>query len=169
MHSCLMLARCIRCVECGKACGYAADISCRRNMDERQRKQQKREICVSNTGITDAATMNGSYQSPKRLLFAITLVFALPVFSPAQVTVLTSGGFLAAYQELLPQFEKSTGITVTTKRGASQGDGPTTIRAQLRNGLPADVVIMSREGLAELFAEDRITLGSDGDLPRVRL
>src|ERR1700758_146014 len=107
MHSCLMLARCIRRVECGKACGYAADISCRRNIDERQRKQQKREICVSNTGIIDGATMNGSHQSPKRLLFAITLVFALPVFSPAQATVLTSGGFLAAYQELRPNSRKA--------------------------------------------------------------
>src|SRR5262249_24655090 len=43
-------------------------------------------------------------------------------------------------------FEKTTGITVTTARGASQGDGPTTIGAQLRRDVPADVVIMSREG-----------------------
>jgi molybdate transport system substrate-binding protein len=113
--------------------------------------------------------MNRSHQSPKRLMFAITLVFALPVFSPAQVMVLTSGGFSAAYQELLPQFEKSTGITVTTERGASQGDGPTTIGAQLRSGLPADGVIMSREGLAELLAEGRIVIGSDVDLARVPL
>jgi molybdate transport system substrate-binding protein len=53
---------------------------------------------------------------------------------------------MVAPPELLPQFEKSTGITVITTRGASQGDGPTTIGAQLRRGLPADVVIMSREG-----------------------
>jgi molybdate transport system substrate-binding protein len=112
--------------------------------------------------------MNKSRQS-KRLMFAITLVFALPASLPAQVTVLMSGGFSAAYQELLPQFEKSTGITVTTVRGASQGDGPTTISAQLRRGLPADVVIMSREGLAELSAEGRIITGSDIDLARVPL
>ena len=49
-------------------------------------------------------------------MFAITLGFALPASLPAQVTVLTSGGFAAAYQELLPQFEKSTGNTVTTVR-----------------------------------------------------
>jgi molybdate transport system substrate-binding protein len=113
--------------------------------------------------------MNRSRQSPKRLTFAITMVLALPVALPGQVTVLMSGGFSAAYQELLPQFEKSTGITVTTARGASQGDGPTTIRAQLRRGVPADVVIMSREGLAELFAEGRIVTGSDVDLASVPL
>jgi len=102
-------------------------------------------------------------------MFAITLVFALPAALPAQVAVLMSGGFSAAYQELLPQFEKSTGITVSTARGASQGDGPTTIGAQLRRGLPADVVIMSREGLAELLAEGRIVIGSDVDLASVPL
>jgi molybdate transport system substrate-binding protein len=107
--------------------------------------------------------------APKILMFAITLVFALSASLPAQVTVLTSGGFSAAYQELLPQFEKSTGIAVTTVRGASQGDGPTTIGAQLRRGLPADVVIMSREGLAEQLAEGRIVLGSDVDLASVPL
>jgi molybdate transport system substrate-binding protein len=101
--------------------------------------------------------------------FGVALVFALPAALPAQVSVLMSGGFSAAYQELLPQFEKSTGITVTTARGASQGDGPTTIGAQLRRGLPADVVILSREGLAELIAEGRIVTGSDVDLASVPL
>jgi hypothetical protein len=46
--------------------------------------------------------------------------------------------------------------------------GPT-IRAQLRRGVPADMVIMSWEGLAELRAEDRIAIGSDVDLGRVPL
>ncbi len=104
-----------------------------------------------------------------KLIFAITLAFALPASLAAQVTVLMSGGFAAAYQELLPQFEKSTGIMVTTLRGASQGDGPTTIGAQLRRGLAADVVIMSREGLAELLADGRIVVGSDVDLASVPL
>jgi molybdate transport system substrate-binding protein len=87
----------------------------------------------------------------------------------AQIRVLLSGGFSAAYQELLPQFEKSTGITVTTARGRSEGDGPNTIGAELRRGQGADVVIMSREGLAELLAEGRIVMGSDVDLARVPL
>jgi molybdate transport system substrate-binding protein len=76
--------------------------------------------------------------TPKRLTFAIPLIFALPACLPAQVTVLTSGDFSAAYQQLLPQFENSTGITVTTVRGASQGDGPPTIDAELRRGQPAE-------------------------------
>jgi molybdate transport system substrate-binding protein len=115
--------------------------------------------------------MNKSRRSPHMFIFAITMLVGLPSPSPAQVRVLISGGFSAPYQELLPQFEKSTGITVTTARGASQGDGdgPTTIRAELRRGQPADVVIMSREGLAELIAEGRIVTGSDVDLASVPL
>lgn len=112
--------------------------------------------------------MNSSRQSHQILIFAITML-ALPTASPAQVRVLMSGGFSAAYQELLPQFQNTTGITVSTARGASQGDGPDTIGAQLRRGVPADVVIMSRGGLAELMAEGRIAIGSDVDLARVPL
>jgi molybdate transport system substrate-binding protein len=92
-----------------------------------------------------------------------------PSPSPSEVKVLISGGFSAAYQELLPQFEKGTGITVTTTPGVSQGNDPATISAQLRRGVPADVVILSREGLADLLAEGRITAGSDVDLARVPL
>jgi molybdate transport system substrate-binding protein len=113
--------------------------------------------------------MRRSRQSGTSLILAITIILILPAASLAQITVLMSGGFSAAYQELLPQFEKTTGITVTTARGASQGDGPTTIGAQLRQGLSADVVIMSREGLAELLQEGRIETGSDIDLGRVPL
>jgi molybdate transport system substrate-binding protein len=113
--------------------------------------------------------MNRSRQWPQILMFAMTMLVALPAVSRAQVKVLMSAGFSAAYQELLPEFEKTTGITVTTARGASQGDGPTTIGAQLRRGVPADVVIMSRGGLAELIAEGRIVAGSDVDLARVPL
>jgi molybdate transport system substrate-binding protein len=113
--------------------------------------------------------MKESGPSPSTLVFAIVMVLALPAAMPAQVRVLMSGGFSAAYQELLPQFEKTAGITVTTGTGASQGDGPNTIGAQLRRGVPADVVILSREGLAELFADGRIVAGSDVDLARVRL
>jgi molybdate transport system substrate-binding protein len=46
-----------------------------------------------------------------------------------------SGGFRAAYLDILPDFEKRTGVSVATSTGASQGDGPNTIGAQLRRGV----------------------------------
>jgi molybdate transport system substrate-binding protein len=80
------------------------------------------------------------------------------------VKVMISGGFSSAYREVLPEFERSTGIAVTTLSGASQGKGPETIASQLARGVAVDVVIMSREGLSELAREGRIASGTDADL-----
>ena len=113
--------------------------------------------------------MNKHCHTIIRLLLLTEAVLALPTASFAQVKVITSGGFSAAFQELLPEFEKTTGITVTAARGSSQGNGPNTIGAQLRRGVPADVVIMSREGLDELIGEGRIVAGTDVDLAQTPL
>jgi molybdate transport system substrate-binding protein len=83
--------------------------------------------------------------------------------------VLMSGGFTGAYEALLPQFEQTSGVAVSTGSGASQGSGPHTIGAQLARGIAADVVILSREGLTELIAANRIVAGTDVDLARVGL
>jgi molybdate transport system substrate-binding protein len=113
--------------------------------------------------------MNEPWHAPIRLVTAMAAVLALPTASFAQLNVITSGGFSAAYRELLPEFEKATGTRVKTTSGASQGSGPNTIGRQLRRGVPADVVIMSREGLSELIAEGRIVAGTDVDLARTPL
>jgi molybdate transport system substrate-binding protein len=87
----------------------------------------------------------------------------------AQLNVLISGGFAGAYEQLLPEFQRMSGIKVTTGSGASQGSGPQTIAVQLGRGVAADVVILSREGLSELIAAKMIAAGTDVDLARVRL
>ena len=92
-----------------------------------------------------------------------------PVAASAQLNVLMSGGFSGAYEKLLPEFERTNGVKVTTGSGASQGTGPQTIAAQLARGAPADVVILSREGLGELIAAKKIAAGTDVDLARVPL
>lgn len=69
-----------------------------------------------------------------------------------QLNVLISEGFAGAYEQLLPEFQRMSGIKVTTGSGASQGSGPETIAAQLGRGVIADVVILSGEGLNELIA-----------------
>jgi len=86
-----------------------------------------------------------------------------------QLNVLISGGFSGAYERLLPEFKRTNVIEVTTGSGASQGTGPQTIAAQLARGVPADVVILSREGLSELIAAKRIVAGTDVDLAQVPL
>ena len=97
------------------------------------------------------------------LLFAVAAAAQAPI-SPAHLKVMTSGGFAAPLAEVLPEFEKVSGISVEVARGGSQGSGPDTIRAQLHRKVPADMVIMSREGLNDLIAEGMIVAHSDVDL-----
>src|SRR5262245_39671474 len=111
-------------------------------------------------------------QSCRAFITTVVLAVAIggvPAAAMAQVKVIISGGFSAAYGKLLPEFEKSSGVTVTTTTGGSQGNGPNTIGAQLRRGVPADVVIMNRAGLNDLIAERRIVAGSDRDLAQTYL
>jgi molybdate transport system substrate-binding protein len=103
------------------------------------------------------------------MLPVLSALAAWPNSATAQVKVMISGGFSGAYERLLPEFEQKSGIKVTTGSGASQGDGPQTIKAQLARGVPADVVIMSREGLNDLIAANRIASGTDKDLAQVGL
>ncbi len=119
--------------------------------------------------------MNKRRQAFLRLVLVFAAVAVLPTASSAQaqattqLKVMMSGGFSAAFQELQPEFETATGIKIAVARGPSQGAGPDTIGNQLHIGAPADVVIMSREGLDELIAEGWIVAGTDMDLGQTPL
>src|SRR5438105_13649254 len=102
-------------------------------------------------------------------VFVVVMAVAFPGTSFAQVKVILSNGFGAAYREALPEFEKSSGIKVTTATGASQGNSPNTIAAQLRGGEYADVAIMNKAGLDDRMAEGKIDAGTTVDLERTML
>jgi len=100
----------------------------------------------------------------------LTLLFATsPGNAMEKLTVMISGGFSLAYRQVLPEFERSAGIAVTTLSGSSQGTGPKTIKSQLEQGTEVDVVILSKEGLTELMAAGRIASGSEAELASVPL
>ena len=101
----------------------------------------------------------------RTLLAAFAMIW--PMAASAQLDVMISGGFSGSYEKLLPEFERTSGIKVKTGSGSSQGTGPQTIAAQLARGVPADVVILSREGLTDLIGQKRIAAGTDADLARV--
>ena len=117
--------------------------------------------------------MKNRWSVPGGVLFALAVALAFPAATFAQgqvqINVMISGGFSAAFREIQPEFEKTSGIKVMVTRGASQGVGPDTIGAQLHLGAPADVVIMSREGLDELIAEGWAISGTDVDLGQTPL
>src|SRR6266850_625984 len=75
------------------------------------------------------------------IYFVIAAVLMSPLVASAQLKVIISGGFSGPYEQLLPEFERTTAIKVTTGSGASQGTGPQTIAAQLARGVPVGVAV----------------------------
>src|SRR5438874_4624323 len=116
-----------------------------------------------------AAFSTFTWRATDAICVVVAALLMSPLATSAQVKVIISGGFSGPYEKLLPEFQRTSGIKVETGSGASQGSGPQTIAAQLARGVPADVVIMSREGLSELIAANRIAAGTDVDLARVPL
>ena len=80
------------------------------------------------------------------LFFAAAVVCAAPVIG-AEIHVMISGGFSAAYAELVPQFERATGHKVSTVRGASMGTDVNALPVRLQRGEPADVLILVDDAL----------------------
>lgn len=82
------------------------------------------------------------------------------------IHVMTSGGFTAAYNDLRPGFERSSGRTVKTAYGASMGNAEDSIPSRLSRNEPADVVILARPALDALVAQGKVVPGSQVDLVR---
>jgi len=82
---------------------------------------------------------------------------------------MVSGGFTAAYQMLVVDWERSTGHKVITVYGASMGATPTAIPNRLARGEHADVVILARAALDALAKNGTMIAGSQTDLARSRI
>jgi molybdate transport system substrate-binding protein len=84
--------------------------------------------------------------------------------SAADITVLISGGFSAAYEKLVPEFERVSGHKVVTLRGPSMGKTPQAIPNRLARGEAADVVIMVGYALDGLIRDGKVVAESRTDL-----
>ena len=91
---------------------------------------------------------------------------AVATAQAAEVRVMISGGFAAAYTELLPAYEKATGNHVVTLRGPSMGATPEAIPNRLERGEAADVLIMVDTALDDLIAKGKAVQGSRVDLAK---
>jgi len=91
-------------------------------------------------------------------------IFASDASRAAEIKVLASGGFRAAYLALLPEFEKSTGHKAVTAWGASIGNSPNSIPNRLQRGEAADLVILTGDSLEHLIKQGKVVAGSRVDL-----
>jgi molybdate transport system substrate-binding protein len=84
----------------------------------------------------------------------------------AVVMVVSSGGFAAAYRALAPEFERTTGNTLSTSWGPSMGNSPDAVPSRIQRGEPIDVVIMVGYALGDLIKEGKVLADSRADLAR---
>lgn len=84
----------------------------------------------------------------------------------AEVRVVSSGGFTAAYKVLAPLYQEASGRTVVSAYGASMGNAPDAIPSRLARGERFDVVILADSALDKLVKEGKVVHGSRVDLGR---
>lgn len=96
--------------------------------------------------------------------------FALSPLAQAQeLTVMTSGGFTAAYKSLAPSYTKDSGNTLNTILGPSMGKAQEAIPNRLDRGEHADVVIMVGYALDELIKQGKVDASSRVELADSRI
>jgi molybdate transport system substrate-binding protein len=95
------------------------------------------------------------------LAFSLSLAVAAQA---AEIRVMISGGLSAAYNALVPEFEKASGNKVVTAYGPSMGTTQNAIPMRLARGEPADVLILVGYALDDLIKQGKAVPGSRVDL-----
>src|SRR6202035_460668 len=84
--------------------------------------------------------------------------------SAAEARVMLSGGLSAAYNALVPEFDRQTGNKVLTAYGPSMGTTVNAIPVRLERGEPADVLILVGYALGDLIKQGKVVADSRVDL-----
>src|ERR1700680_1581792 len=82
----------------------------------------------------------------------------------AEIKVVTSGAFTAAYLEMVPEYERTTHSKLVTEFGPSMGTTHNAIPIRLERGEAIDVVIMAAPALDDLIKQGKVRAGSRVDL-----
>ena len=100
---------------------------------------------------------------------AIALIFIVAIATTlfaAEIKVVTSGTFRAAYLTLVPEYERMTKVKLVTELGASMGETYDAIPMRLNRGEAFDVVIMFAPALSDLIKHGKVRADSAVDLAR---
>jgi molybdate transport system substrate-binding protein len=92
------------------------------------------------------------------------LLWLVGAAQAAEIRVMISGGLSAAYNALVPEFERASGHKVSTAYGPSMGTTQNAIPVRLERGEPADVLILVGYALGELMKQGKVVPGSRVDL-----
>ena len=105
-------------------------------------------------------------KATKAACLIVSLLFFHAHARAAEVKVMISGGFSAAYNQLVPEFERVTGNKVTTAYGPSMGATPEAIPNRIQHGESVDVVIMVGSALDVLIKNGKVASDSRVDLAK---
>jgi molybdate transport system substrate-binding protein len=101
------------------------------------------------------------------------LLLALFVVAPAaqadELTVMSSGGYTAALEQLAVVFEKATGHHVRLLLGPSMGTAPEAIPNRLARGEAADLLVMVDSALRDLIAKGVVRADSRIELANSKI
>lgn len=98
-------------------------------------------------------------------LFAALCTFLTHAAARAdEIKVVTSGGFTAAFLQLVPVYETATHNKLTTEFGPSMGTTHNAIPVRLDRGEAIDVIILASPALDELIKNGKVRAGSRTDL-----
>jgi molybdate transport system substrate-binding protein len=96
----------------------------------------------------------------------IALLLSSAAANAAEIRVMSSGGFKAAYLELANQYESATGDKIVSAWGPSMGDTPQALPNRIARGEPVDVVIIVGDALQKLIQDGKVVASSRVDLAR---
>jgi molybdate transport system substrate-binding protein len=100
------------------------------------------------------------------VLIAIGFLLSVAAARTAEIKVMSSAGFKAAYLELAADFERTTGHKIINAWGPSMGSTPQAIPNRIARGEPVDVVIIVGKALDDLIKDGKIVGSSRADLAR---
>src|SRR5690242_2191084 len=105
----------------------------------------------------ETLAMTFTFQRARRLaLIAFSFMLLAGNALAADIRVISSGGFTAAYQQLIPLYEQASQNKVITSYGASIGNAPDSIPSRLARGETFDIVILADSGLEALAKEGKV-------------
>jgi len=88
---------------------------------------------------------------------------------PAEIKVVTSGAFTAAYLELVPEYEHAKHNKLLTEFGPSMGTTHNAIPVRLERGEAIDVVIMAAPALDDLIKQGKVRANSRVELVQSKM
>jgi molybdate transport system substrate-binding protein len=109
--------------------------------------------------------MNAQLLVARAILVVGFLLFAAAA-GAAEIKVMSSAGFKAAYVELAAEFERTTGHKIINTWGPSMGGTPQAVPNRIARGEPVDVVIVAGDALDQLIKDGKVVASSRSDLAR---